>query len=121
DPLLVFLLGISSQVQDEEPIGDRHLVRGQADAPRSVHQLEHRTDLGAKIVIDLGDSPRLVTQRRVWVTHDLHAGLRNVGHGRDRQNHNFSYYGRAALPASPAGFGASGAKTSSGSAAPPGT
>ena len=88
DDLFVFLGDFARKVDDEQAQGEADLVGGQANAFVFVHQLEHAADDGAQVGVDLGDGPRLPTERGMGVMHDVHpltlggAGGKGKGSGR---------------------------------------
>ena len=89
--LLVLLLGVGRQVEDEEPIRERHLVGGQPDPPRGVHQVEHLLDRRPQIVVDLGHGPRLITKRRMRIIHNT----QHDGSSRAMKERTPSFYSEA--------------------------
>jgi hypothetical protein len=73
---LVLALGVAGRgVDDDQLVGKRHLVGGQAQPLGVVHQLQHPAGVEPDLLIDRVQRPGLVPQRRMGVADNLHAML----------------------------------------------
>ena len=74
DAFLVVLLRVAGEVEDEQLIGQRDLIGGEAKALVGVHQLQHLGGVHPHLLIDGGQRPGDPTQGGMGVLHDLHYG-----------------------------------------------
>ena len=95
DELLVLLLRVGRQVEDEEAIGQAHLVGGQAHPLGGIHQPEHLRDGRPQVIVDLGHGPRVIAKGGVGIIDDMQheSGSRATG---DRSALFYSQSSRAA-------------------------
>ena len=70
------------QIDDDDTLGDRDLSRGEADAARLVHGVEHVGDERLDAVIEGNDRPRNFSERWVGPNDDFtYAHGADIDHG----------------------------------------